>query len=69
MKKGIIGSTVQELAERDGKPIPYIVEVLLFGFWLFVTALRCQECIAYLYKQGFDETGLFRVSGEGQLVR
>ncbi len=44
----IIGPSVVELAERDGKPVATLVE----------------ECIAFLLKSGCEEPGIFRVSGD-----
>lgn len=43
-----IGLDVCELAERDGQPVPLIVE----------------KCISFINEVGFTEPGIFRVSGD-----
>jgi hypothetical protein len=44
----VIGLTVLEACEREGGQVPRLVE----------------QCIAYLYRVGFEEPGIFRVSGD-----
>ncbi len=46
--QSVIGMSVTEACEREGGAIPRIVEL----------------CVAYLYKAGFEEAGIFRVSGD-----